>query len=162
MLSSSRWAPLFITVRFGSGEQLLIRGISFRHDGGEGGHGKREGRRRGRRGKKREKEGEDGKQRVVIKLQAWPKRAGTPLSICLWNPQGRDEAVAQEGAHLGPSIEGERAREPRGAHLRCPAREVGVLKRHRMVEGERELRVEFSSLDVPSRGGLPRDIFSIA
>ena len=38
---------------------------------------------------------------------------------CLWDPQERDEVVAheaaqmrKEGTHLGPSIEGERAREP--------------------------------------------------
>jgi len=43
-----------------------------------------------------------------------------------------------------------------------PAREVGVLKRHGMDEGESELRADLSSLDVPSRGGLPRDIFSLA
>jgi hypothetical protein len=46
-------------------------------------------------------------------------------SICLSEPQGRDEAVAHEGAQNSvkkespfwdPSIERERAREPRGAH----------------------------------------------
>jgi hypothetical protein len=44
---------------------------------------------------------------------------------------------------LGPWIEGERAREPRGAH---PAREVGVLKRHGAGEGEGELGADFTSL----------------
>src|ERR1700722_2962811 len=49
------------------------------------------------------------------------ERASTPLSICLSDPQGRGEAVAQEGAQNSvkkrvhfwdPSIKGERAREP--------------------------------------------------
>jgi len=40
--------PSFITVGFGSSEQLLSRGFSFRHDGGEGGRWKRkEGREAG-------------------------------------------------------------------------------------------------------------------
>jgi hypothetical protein len=34
--------PSLITVGFGSSEQLLSRGFSFRHDGGEGGRGKGE------------------------------------------------------------------------------------------------------------------------
>jgi hypothetical protein len=71
------------------------------------------------------------------------EQASTPLSICLSDPQRRDEAAAQEGAQisvkkavlLGPWIEGERSREPRGAH---PAREVGVL-RHDAGEGRSEL-----------------------
>ena len=83
--------------------------FSFRHDGGEDGHWKRE----------------EGKARVVDQTAAMTEQASTPLSICLSDPQGQDEAVAQEGAqnsvkkgvHFGtPSIEGERAREPRGAH----------------------------------------------
>jgi hypothetical protein len=46
-----------ITVRFGSSFQLLSRGFSFRHDGGEGGRWKRE------------KEGEEtGKHALLIKL----------------------------------------------------------------------------------------------
>jgi hypothetical protein len=61
------------------------------------------------------------------------EQVSTPLSICLSDPQRRDEAAAQEGAQnsvkkavlLGPWIEGEHSREPRGAH---PAREVGVLQ----------------------------------
>ena len=68
-------------------------------------------------GRGRKSEG-SGKARVVTKLGAWRNGVSTPLSIRLWDPQGRDEAVAQEaaqnsvgkGAHLGPSIEGERAR----------------------------------------------------
>jgi hypothetical protein len=74
-------------------------------------------------------------------------RLNTTLSICLSDPQGRDEAVAQGaqnsvkkgGPFWDPSIEGERAREPRGAHpsltlahpgspLTHPAREVRVFK----------------------------------
>jgi hypothetical protein len=47
--------------------------------------------------------------------------ASTPLTICLSDPHGRDEAVAQEGTQnnvkkeglfWAPSLEGERAREP--------------------------------------------------
>jgi hypothetical protein len=75
------------------------------------------------------------------------ERAATPLSICLSDPHGRDEAVVQEGAQnsvkkgspfWAPSLESERAREPRGAHpsltrspsltLAHPAREVRVFK----------------------------------
>jgi hypothetical protein len=52
------------------------------------------------------------------------ERASTHSSICLSDPQGRDEAVAQERAQNSvkkspfgdPSIEDERAREPRDAH----------------------------------------------
>jgi hypothetical protein len=63
------------------------------------------GRRRekeGEGGRRREKEGEggrrSGKARVVDQTVGMTERASTPLSICLWDPQGRDEAVAQEGA----------------------------------------------------------------
>ena len=60
-----------------------------------------------------------GKARVVDQT-GMTERASTPLSICLSDPQGRDEAVAQEGAQNSvkkgspfwdPSVEGERARE---------------------------------------------------
>ena len=77
------------------------------------------------------------------------EQASTPLSICLSDPQGQDEALAQEeaqnsvkkGVYFGThrSFGGERAREPRGAHpsltrrspwltLANPAREVRVIK----------------------------------
>jgi hypothetical protein len=46
---------------------------------------------RGRREKKREA-------RVVDHTAGIGERASTPLSICLSDPQGRDDAVAQEGA----------------------------------------------------------------
>jgi hypothetical protein len=40
----------------------------------------------------------NGKARVVDQTADMTKRASTPLSVCLSGPQGRDEAVAQEGA----------------------------------------------------------------
>ena len=74
---------------------------------------------------KREKEEEggrrSGKARVADQTAGMTERASTPSSICLSDPQGRDEAVAQEGAQNSvkkgspfwdPSIESERAREP--------------------------------------------------
>jgi hypothetical protein len=39
-----------------------------------------------------------GKARVVDQTVGMTERASTPLSICPSDPQGRDEAVAQEGA----------------------------------------------------------------
>jgi hypothetical protein len=44
-----------------------------------------------------EKEG-DGKARVTDQTAGMTERASTPSSICLSDPQRRDEAVAQEGA----------------------------------------------------------------
>jgi hypothetical protein len=46
--------------------------------------------------RKREKEGEEaGKTRVADQAVGMTERASTPLSICLSDPQGRDETVAQ-------------------------------------------------------------------
>ena len=74
-----------IAVGFGSSSQLLSRGFSFRHDGEEGGRWKEgEGGRR------------SGKARIVDQTAGMTERASMPLSICLSDPQGRDEAVAQE------------------------------------------------------------------
>jgi hypothetical protein len=79
--------PSLIAVGFGSSSQLLSRGFSFRHDGGEGGRCKKgEGGRR------------SGKARVADQTAGMTERVSTPLSICLSDPQGRDEAAAQEGA----------------------------------------------------------------
>src|SRR5271154_3608600 len=79
--------PSLIAVGFGSSSQLLSRGFSFRHDGGKGGRWKRE------------KVGEEvGKARVADQTAGMTERASTPSSICLSDPQGRDEAVVQEGA----------------------------------------------------------------
>jgi hypothetical protein len=71
----------------------------------------------GRREKKRKSMRSD----QTVRME---ERASTPLSICLSDLQGRDEAVAQkeaqnslEGSILGLSIEGERVREPRGAPM---------------------------------------------
>jgi hypothetical protein len=51
---------------------------------------------------KREKEGEggrrSGKARVADQTADMTEQASTPSSICLSDPQGRDEPVAQEGA----------------------------------------------------------------
>jgi hypothetical protein len=68
------------------------------------------------------------------------ERAAMPLSICLSDPPGRDEAVAQEGAQnsgkKGSSFlrthqfEGERAREPRGAHPSLTPRSPSVTLPH--------------------------------
>ena len=89
-----------------------------------------------------------GKARVADQTAGITEQASTPSSICLSDPQGRDEAVTQEGAQNSvkngspfwdPSIEGERARELRGAHpsltrrlpwlaVAHPAREVRVFK----------------------------------
>ena len=62
-----------------------------------------------------------GKARLADQTVGMTERASTLSSICLLGPQGRDEAVAQEGAQnsvkkgspfCDPLIEGERAREP--------------------------------------------------
>jgi hypothetical protein len=91
------------------------------------------------------------------------ERASAPLSICLSDPKGGDEAVAQKGAqnsvkkgvHFGDlSIKGERAREPRGAHPspthRSPSLTLlarcGCLKRHGVGGDADELGADFSSL----------------
>jgi hypothetical protein len=68
-------------------ERPSSRGFSFRHDGGKGGRWKGE------------KEGEEvGKARVADQTAGMAERASTPSSICMSDPQGRDEAVAQKGA----------------------------------------------------------------
>src|SRR5277367_1648166 len=92
--------PSLITVGFGSSFRLLSRGFSFRHDGGEDGRWKRE--KEGERGRR------SGKARVADQTAGITERASTPSSICLSDPQGRDEAVAQEraqnsvkGVHFG-------------------------------------------------------------
>ena len=52
------------------------------------------------RGRRREKEGggRSGKARVADQTADMTEQASTPSSICLSDPQGRDEVVAQEGA----------------------------------------------------------------
>jgi hypothetical protein len=78
--------PSLIAVGFGSSSQLLSRSFSFRHDG-EDGRWKRE----------KEGEGRSGKARVADQTADMTEQASTPSSICLSDPQGRDEVVAQEG-----------------------------------------------------------------
>src|SRR5271156_2624999 len=82
--------PSLIAVGFGSGFQLLSHGFSFRQDGGEGSRGKRE--KKGEGGRR------SGKARVADQTAGMTERASTPSSICLSDPPGRDEGVAQEGA----------------------------------------------------------------
>src|SRR4051794_15562108 len=72
-------APSLIAVGFGSSSQPFSRSFPFRYDGGEGGR-------------------RSGKARVADHIVGMTERASTPLSICLSDLQGRDEAVAQEGA----------------------------------------------------------------
>jgi hypothetical protein len=68
--------PSLIAVGFGLSFQLLSRGFSFRHGGGEGGRWKRE------------KEGEEaGKQAFADQTAGMTERASTPLSICLSEPK---------------------------------------------------------------------------
>jgi hypothetical protein len=69
------------------------------------------------------------------------------LSICQSDSQERDEAVAQEATHFGPINRG-RARTPATGRSPSthPAREVRVLKRHGMGEGESELGADFGPL----------------
>ena len=61
--------------------------------GREGGRWKREKERRREEGGRR-----SGKACVTDQTAGVTERASTPSSICLSDPQGRDEAVAQEGA----------------------------------------------------------------
>jgi hypothetical protein len=79
--------PSFIAVRFGLSFQLLSRGFSFRHNDRE-------------RRPLEEGEGErrSGKARVTDQTAGMTEQASTPSSICLSDPQRRDEAVAQAGA----------------------------------------------------------------
>jgi hypothetical protein len=72
--------PSLIAIGFGSTFQLLNRNFSFRHGGGEGSRWKRE------------KEGEEGRRNGKARVA---DQTATPSSICLLDPQGRDEAVAQ-------------------------------------------------------------------
>jgi hypothetical protein len=118
-------------------------------------------------------EGEGGrrswKARVVDQTAGMAGRASTPLSICLSDPQGRDEAVAQKGAQNSVK---------KGVHFRTYRSRVSVhashealtlhspvahrrsswltllarwecLKRHGVGEGESELGADFSSLVLP-------------
>jgi hypothetical protein len=75
----------------------------------------------GGRWKREKEERRSGKARVADQTAGMTEQDSTSSSICLLDPQGRDEAVAQEGAQNSvkkgvhfwdPSIEGERAREP--------------------------------------------------
>ena len=149
--------PSLIAVGFGLSFQLLSRGFSFRHDGGEGGRWKREKEGGGRR---------SGKARVVDQTAGMMERAFTSSSICLSDPQGRDEAVAQEGAqnsvkkrvHFGThrsrvsvhaSHEALTLHSP-VAHPGSPWLTLLVrcecLKRHGVGEREGELGADFSSV----------------
>jgi hypothetical protein len=112
-------------------------------------------------------EGEGGrrseKARVTDQTAGMTERVSTPSSTCLSDPQGRDEAVAQEGAQNSvkkrvhfwdPSIEGECAREPRSVHPSLTHRSPWLtllarcecLRRHGVGEREGELGADFSSI----------------
>jgi hypothetical protein len=67
--------PSLIAVGFGLNFQLLSRGFSFRHGGGEGGRWKRE------------KEGEEAGKQALLITAGMTERASTPLSICLSEPK---------------------------------------------------------------------------
>jgi hypothetical protein len=121
------------------------------------------------RGRRREKGGRSQKARVADQTAGMTEQVSTPSSICLSDPQGRDEAVTQEGAQNSiekgcpfwdPSIEGERAREPCGAHSSLtlahpsspsliPLARCESLKRHGVGEREGELGADFSSIVLP-------------
>ena len=113
---------LILAVGFGSSFQLLSRGFSFAIMVEEGGRWERE------------KEGEggrrSGKARVADQTAGMAERASTPSSICLSDPQRRDEAVAQEGAQNSvkkkspfwdPSVEGERGELHFAMNISCSA-----------------------------------------
>ena len=81
--------PSLVTIRFGSSEQLLSRGFRFAmmalmaEKAAAG------------RGRRKEKKLESTRSDQTAGMA---ERASTPLSVCLSDPPGRDEAVAQEGA----------------------------------------------------------------
>ena len=139
--------PSLIAVGFGSSSQLLSRGFSFRHDG-EGGRWKRE-----------KEERRSGKARVADQTAGMTEQASTPSSICLSDPQGRDEAVAQEGAqnsvkkrvHFGTHrsrVSVHASHEALTVWLTLLAR-CECLKRHGVGEREGELGADFTSLVLP-------------
>src|SRR5947209_15978351 len=86
----------------------------------------------GGREKRREKKR---KARVPDQTKGHDGTGFQPLSICLSDPQRRDEAVAQVGAqnnvkkgvHFGtPSIEGKHAREPEALTIHSPVAHPSV------------------------------------
>jgi len=118
--------PSLVTIRFGSSEQLLSRGFRFAmmalmaEKAAAG------------RGRRKEKKLESTRSDQTAGMA---ERASTPLSVCLSDPPGRDEAVAQEGAQNsvkeGSPIlgQGERAREPRGAQPSLARRSPSLTSR---------------------------------
>jgi hypothetical protein len=129
-----------------------------------------------------EKEGKgerrNGKARVADQTAGMTERASTPSSICLSDPQGRGEAVAQEGAqnsvkkrvHFGThksrvsvhaSYEALTLRSPvthpRSLSLTLLAR-YECLKRHGVGEREGELGTDFSSIVAPIHASKPCDL----
>ena len=111
-----------------------------------------------------------GKARVADQTAGMTERASTPLSICLSDPQGRDEAVAQEGAQnsvkKGVHFGTHRSRvSVHASHealtLHSPVAHPGspwltllarceCLKRHGVGEREGELGADFSSVYPPT------------
>ena len=122
-----------------------------------------------------EGEGErrSGKACVIDRTAGMVEQASTSLSICLSDPQGRDEAVAQERAqnsvkkrvHFGThrsrvSVHASHealtlhspVAHPRSPWLTLLAR-CGCLKRHGVGEREGELGADFTSLVLPRHAG---------
>ena len=108
-----------------------------------------------------------GKARVVDQTAGMTERASTPLNICLSDPQGRDETVAQEGVQnsvkKGVYFGTHRSRvSVHASHealtLHSPVAHPSLtllarcecLKRHGVGEREGELGADFTSL-VPQR-----------
>jgi hypothetical protein len=76
-----------------------------------------------------------GRARVVDQTAGMTEWASTPLSICLSDPQGQDEAVAQEGAQYSVK---------KGVHFETHRSRVSVHVSHEaltLVHPAREVRV---------------------
>jgi hypothetical protein len=107
------------------------------------------------------------KTRVVDQTASMAERASTPLNIFLSDPQGRDEAVAQEGAqnsvkkglHFGTHrsrVSVHASHEALTLHFtrRSPwlalLARCECLKRHGVGEREGELGADFTAIVLPS------------
>jgi hypothetical protein len=103
------------------------------------------------RGRRREKKRESTRSYQTASVAG---RASTPLSICLSDLQGRDEAVAQKGVHFGTHqsrVSVHASHEALTLHspwLTLLAR-CECLKQHGVGEGEGELSADFTSIVPP-------------
>ena len=95
----------------------------------------------------RRREKKKRKASVVDQTAGMAERAATSSSICLSDRQGRDGAQnsGKKGSPFwDPLIEGERAREPQGAHPSLTLfAKCEVLKRHCVDEREGDLGTGF-------------------